>query len=127
MRKDLLHLILAFFAIITLSLISSCDKEDEPTMKYLKATDWDIAMIESSENHVVLQCNPYRSEWGIYVLIILFLGYLGNRLNKSCERKEAKENEQFNNHVDNIMPIEFSHYSEEQQAINKLKNFTFLL
>lgn len=125
MRKDLLHLILAFFAIITLPLLSSCDKEDEPAMKYLKATDWDIAIIESYDNHVVLQYNPYRSEWGIYVLIILFLGYLGNRLNKSCERKEAKENEQFrimtefnwHNVIDMII--------EEQQAINKLKNFTF--
>lgn len=67
MRKELQRLIVAICAIITIPLLSSCGKEDdEPAMKYHKATDWDIAMIESYDNSIVLQCNPYKSEWGIY-------------------------------------------------------------
>ena len=66
MKKELQRLFMAIIAILTIPLLSSCNKDDEPEMKYLKATDWDITMIESYDNRVVLQCNPYRSEWGIY-------------------------------------------------------------
>ena len=70
MRKEIKLLIMAFCAIITIPLLTSCGDDDEPEMEYLKASDWNIETIETFSNRVTLQCDIYRSEWGVELLNI---------------------------------------------------------
>lgn len=66
MRKEIKLLIMAICAIVTIPLLTSCGDDDEPEMEYLKASDWKIETIETFSDRVTLQCDIYRSEWGVY-------------------------------------------------------------
>ena len=66
MKKEIKLLIMASFAMVTIPLLTSCGDEDEPEMEYLKASNWNIETIEIFSNRVTLQCDIYRSEWGVY-------------------------------------------------------------
>lgn len=66
MRKEIKLLIMAICAIVTIPLLTSCGDDDEPGMPYTKVSDWNIETIETFSDRVTLQCDIYRSEWGVY-------------------------------------------------------------
>lgn len=59
--------LIAMIAIIAIPLTTSCSDDDEPSRpQFLKATDWSVDVVKSGSSVVTVQCDNYKSEWGIY-------------------------------------------------------------
>ncbi len=67
MTKLLKFLLVTVIAMVAIPLTTSCSDDDEPNRpEFLKATDWSVDVVKAENSVVTIQCNSYKSEWGVY-------------------------------------------------------------